>query len=91
MGSEDDLFSTYINVEKLGAEGGSKINDSVFNNVRNGSGGSNGGMSGGDGEEKSGNGIARSRHKHDNSEDSSSIVFSEIASGGSVDGVIPIG
>ncbi|CAI9772164.1 unnamed protein product [Fraxinus pennsylvanica] len=75
MGSEDDLFSTYMDMEKLGAGGGSEINDSVFDNVGGGSGGSGGGEGGS--EEKSGGGVARPRHRHSNSVDSSNLVFSE--------------
>lgn len=77
MGSEDDLFSTYMDMEKLSAGGGSEINDSVFDNVGSGSGGSGGGVSADGGEEKSGGGNARPRHRHSNSVDSSSFVFSE--------------
>ncbi|KAL2526812.1 Basic-leucine zipper (bZIP) transcription factor family protein [Abeliophyllum distichum] len=78
MKSEDDLFSTYMDMEKLGAGGGSGINESVFDNVGGGSGGSGGGVSAdGGSEEKSGGGVSRPRHRHSNSVDSSSLVFSE--------------
>ncbi|CAI9774928.1 unnamed protein product [Fraxinus pennsylvanica] len=76
MGSEDDLFSTYMDIEKLSAGGGSGMGDHVFENA----GGSGGGMAtkgGGDGEKISGNGgIARHRHRHSNSMDSS-LLFGE--------------
>ncbi|KAL0401091.1 UNVERIFIED_CONTAM: Transcription factor b [Sesamum latifolium] len=43
MGSEDDLFSTYMDIEKLnggaGGGGGSGIGDSVLDNAGGGSGG----------------------------------------------------
>ncbi|CAA2978794.1 transcription factor RF2b [Olea europaea subsp. europaea] len=71
MGSEDDLFSTYMDIEKLSAGGGSGMGENVFDNA----GGFSGGIAtegGGDGEKSSGNGgIARHRHRHSNSMDSS--------------------
>lgn len=33
MGWKDDMFSTYINIEKLSAGGGFEIKDSIFGNV----------------------------------------------------------
>ncbi|XP_022879748.1 transcription factor RF2b-like [Olea europaea var. sylvestris] len=75
MGSEeDDLFSTYMNIEKLSAGGGSGMGDNVFGNA----GGSDGGVAaegGGDGQ-KSNGGVARPRHRHSNSMDSS-LLFGE--------------
>lgn len=69
MGSEDDFFSTYMDMEKLGCGGGSGIGDSVFDN---GSGGAE------EEEEKSGGGgVSRPRHRHSNSVDSSSFLFNE--------------
>ncbi|GFQ04410.1 transcription factor rf2b [Phtheirospermum japonicum] len=61
MGSEEDLFSTYMDIEKLGGAGGSGIGDSVFENAGGG----------GSAEE------ARPRHRHSNSVDSSSSLFNE--------------
>ncbi|KAK4489329.1 hypothetical protein RD792_005133 [Penstemon davidsonii] len=66
MGSEDDLFSTYMDIEKLG--GGSGVGDSVFDNA---AGGEDGERSGG------GGGSGRSRHRHSNSVDSSNLLFNE--------------
>ncbi|KAI3470960.1 hypothetical protein Pfo_027623 [Paulownia fortunei] len=81
MGSEDDLFSTYMDIEKLsggaGAGGGSGIGDSVFDNAGGGSGGAgaeDGDKIGGGG---GGDGVARPRHRHSNSVDSSSLLFNE--------------
>ncbi|KAL2541846.1 Basic-leucine zipper (bZIP) transcription factor family protein [Abeliophyllum distichum] len=80
MGSEDDLFSTYMDIEKLSAGGGSGMGDNVFDNAGGGSGGSRGGIAaegGGDGEKSGGNGgVARPRHRHSNSMDSS-LLFGE--------------
>ncbi|GER46586.1 basic-leucine zipper transcription factor family protein [Striga asiatica] len=67
MGSEDDLFSTYMDMEKL-AGGGSAIGDSVFDNDGGGTV---------EEAEKSGEGVSRPRHRHSNSVDSSSLLFNE--------------
>ncbi|KAL2227337.1 transcription factor RF2b [Sesamum indicum] len=76
MGSEDDLFSTYMDIEKLnggaGGGGGSGIGDSVLDNAGGGSGGA-----AVEEEEKSGGGVSRPRHRHSNSVDSSSLLFNE--------------
>ncbi|GER44529.1 basic-leucine zipper transcription factor family protein [Striga asiatica] len=71
MGSEDDLFSTYMDMEKLddGSAGGSGIGDSVFENATAGDGGTSGR-----------GGVARPRHRHSNSVDSSSLLFTESSS-----------
>ncbi|KAL3653394.1 hypothetical protein CASFOL_003075 [Castilleja foliolosa] len=71
MGSEDDLFSTYMDIEKLGSAGGSGIGDSVFDNAGGGRSGEEGEKGGG------GAGVARPRHRHSNSVDSSSLLFNE--------------
>ncbi|KAL3650349.1 hypothetical protein CASFOL_006752 [Castilleja foliolosa] len=64
MGSEDDLFSTYMDIEKLGAGGGggSGIGDSVFDNAAAEDGG------------------GRPRHRHSNSVDSSGFLFGDSSS-----------
>lgn len=76
MGSEDDLFSTYMDIEKLsggaGAGAGSGIGDSVFDNGGGGSAAEDGYRSGGGSD-----GVARPRHRHSNSVDSSSFLFNE--------------
>ncbi|CAA0811028.1 Basic-leucine zipper (bZIP) transcription factor family protein [Striga hermonthica] len=71
LGSEDDLFSTYMDMEKLdnGSAGGSGIGDSVFDNAAAGDGGTSGRGS-----------VARPRHRHCNSVDSSSLLFTESSS-----------
>lgn len=64
LGSEDDLFSTYMDIEKLGSnltEGGGTGNG-------NGNGDGNG-----DGERRN----VKGRHRHSNSVDSNSSFFSE--------------
>ncbi|KAK4436448.1 Transcription factor b [Sesamum alatum] len=66
MGSEDDFFSTYMDIEKIG--GGSGIGDSILDNA----GAEDGNKSGGGGD-----GVARPRHRHSNSVDSSSLLFNE--------------
>lgn len=73
LGSEDDLFCTYMDMEKLGSGGGGRSNlmnldgsssFSLENNVN----------AGGEGEKSSG-GIMRPRHRHCNSMDSSTSLF----------------
>ncbi|KAK7276121.1 hypothetical protein RIF29_17254 [Crotalaria pallida] len=66
IGSEDDLFSTYIDVDKLGGS--------------NGSGGSGNGADPGESSEKNANANAnaRPRHRHSNSVDGSTSSFGEI-------------
>lgn len=66
MGSEDDLFSTYMDIEKLSG-GGSGIGDAVFENGSAEDGDKSGGGGGGD----------RPRHRHSNSVDSSSLAMNE--------------
>ncbi|RAL52294.1 hypothetical protein DM860_016143 [Cuscuta australis] len=65
IGSEDDLFSTYMDMEKIG--GGSGPGDAGVDNARGG------------GAEESGNGgmknQIRPRHRHSNSVDSSSFMM----------------
>ncbi|KAK6145700.1 hypothetical protein DH2020_022520 [Rehmannia glutinosa] len=70
MGSEDDLFCTYMDIEKLsgGGAGGSGIGDSVFDNA----GAEDGEKIGGGGD-----GVSRPRHRHSNSVDSSSLLFND--------------
>lgn len=69
MGSEDDLFSTYMDIEKLSAGAGAEsgVGDSAFDNA-------GGGEEDG---EKSGGGVSRPRHRHSNSVDSSSFSFND--------------
>ncbi|XP_038901325.1 transcription factor RF2b-like [Benincasa hispida] len=70
IGSEDDLFSTYIDVKKLGGNGGGNFVD------HNGNGGSEGAGAGSEGEKTS-----KPRHRHSVSVDgttSSSSMFGEI-------------
>ncbi|KAI3519674.1 hypothetical protein L1887_08889 [Cichorium endivia] len=77
LGSEEDLFCTYMDIEKLGSnlnEGGAMDNGRI-NNAGGGGGTSednNGG--GGDGERTS----TRPRHRHSNSVDSSSFLSESI-------------
>ncbi|KAK6156004.1 hypothetical protein DH2020_010252 [Rehmannia glutinosa] len=70
MGSEDDLFSTYMDMEKLSG-GGSGIGDSVFDNASGGAAAEEGEKNGG------GGGVSRPRHRHSNSVDSSNLFSSE--------------
>ncbi|KAK2982416.1 hypothetical protein RJ640_026259 [Escallonia rubra] len=65
MGSEDDLFCTYMDIEKLG----SGLNDGGSDNA-----GGGGEAEGGDGER----GAPRPRHRHSNSVDSSSLFGESI-------------
>ncbi|KAJ8537923.1 hypothetical protein K7X08_014463 [Anisodus acutangulus] len=72
IGSEDDFFSTYMDIEKLG--NGSNPSDVAggFNNA--GAGSSSGLVADcGDGERS----FTRPRHRHSNSVDSSSLLLSE--------------
>ncbi|KAL7146721.1 hypothetical protein ABFS83_06G060500 [Erythranthe nasuta] len=71
MGSEDDFFSTYMDMEKLsaGAGAGSGIGDSVFDN--------SGGAAEEDGERSGGGGGSRPRHRHSNSVDSSNLFSTD--------------
>ncbi|KAH6762876.1 Basic-leucine zipper transcription factor family protein [Perilla frutescens var. hirtella] len=68
MGSEDDLFSTYMDIEKLSAAAGSGAADSVFDNAGGGAAEEDGERSGG---------VSRPRHRHSNSVDSSSLMFND--------------
>ncbi|CAA0834482.1 Basic-leucine zipper (bZIP) transcription factor family protein [Striga hermonthica] len=75
MGSEDDLFSTYMDMEKLaggGGASGSGIGDSVFDNA--GGGAAEEGEKGG---RCDGGSVSRPRHRHSNSVDSSGLLFNE--------------
>ncbi|KAL6503791.1 hypothetical protein OROGR_025714 [Orobanche gracilis] len=73
MGSEDDLFCSYMDIEKLG---GSGICDSVFETAGGGAASEDG--------DKSGGGslvvVARPRHRHSNSMDSSSLLYNDSSS-----------
>ncbi|PHT45056.1 Transcription factor RF2b [Capsicum baccatum] len=71
IGSEDDFFSTYMDIEKLGT--GSNPTD--FPGFNNAAAGSSGGLvvDCGDGEKS----FTRPRHRHSNSVDSSSLLLSE--------------
>ncbi|KAL6531153.1 hypothetical protein OROHE_014222 [Orobanche hederae] len=73
MGSEDDLFCSYMDIEKLGA-GGSGIGDSVFETAGGGAASEDGDKSGG------GNLVAKPRHRHSNSMDSSSMLYNDSSS-----------
>ncbi|KAL6526886.1 hypothetical protein OROGR_015976 [Orobanche gracilis] len=75
MGSEDDLFCSYMDIEKLGA-GGSGIGDSVFETAGGGAASEDGDKSGGG----SGSVVARPRHRHSNSMDSSSLLYNDSSS-----------
>ncbi|KAL0537589.1 hypothetical protein IC582_026570 [Cucumis melo] len=75
IGSEDDLFSTYIDVKKLGGNGGGNFVD------HNGNGGCEGGGGGGGGGSSEGEKTSKPRHRHSVSVDgttSSSSMFGEI-------------
>ncbi|KAI3735049.1 hypothetical protein L6452_14536 [Arctium lappa] len=80
LGSEDDLFSTYMDIEKLGStlnDGGGVLDGNRINNAVPGGGASDdnyGGGGGGDGEKRS----TRPRHRHSNSVDSSSLFTESI-------------
>ena len=87
IGSEDDLFSTYIDVEKLGAGAGGgngASNGSVHagnGSDQSGYGGAAGTSGNNEGEKSPGGGVARPRHRHSSSVDgstSSTSVFGEI-------------
>ncbi|KAM3375905.1 transcription factor RF2b [Capsicum galapagoense] len=70
MGSEDDFFSTYMDIEKL--TGGSNLGDATgLDNA--GAGGSQVGAETSDGEKS----MMRPRHRHSNSVDISSLLLSE--------------
>ncbi|KAM3309093.1 hypothetical protein P3S67_010837 [Capsicum chacoense] len=71
IGSEDDFFSTYMDIEKLGT-GSNPTDVPGFNNA---AAGSSGGLvvDCGDGEKS----FTRPRHRHSNSVDSSSLLLSE--------------
>lgn len=82
LGSEDDLFCTYMDIEKLGSNltdgggGGSGGGGPDIGRISN-SGGGGGGASednNGDGEKSS----SRPRHRHSNSMDSSSLYSESI-------------
>ncbi|XP_059666836.1 transcription factor RF2b-like [Cornus florida] len=68
IGSEDDLFCTYMDIEKLG----SSILDGRIDNA----GGGGGGGGGAEAEAVEGENVARPRHRHSNSVDGSTF-FSE--------------
>ncbi|KVI04802.1 bZIP transcription factor 18-like [Cynara cardunculus var. scolymus] len=78
IGSEDDLFSTYMDIEKLGStlnDGGGVLDSNRINNAVLGGGASDDNYGGGgDGEKSS----TRSRHRHSNSVDSSSLFTESI-------------
>ncbi|KAK7302106.1 hypothetical protein RJT34_12986 [Clitoria ternatea] len=79
IGSEDDLFSTYIDVEKLG--GGTNGSGRAGNGSDQGGNGNGAGTSGHNDGEKSPNAAAvRPRHRHSSSVDgsSSTSMFGEI-------------
>ncbi|XP_061356950.1 transcription factor RF2b [Gastrolobium bilobum] len=82
IGSEDDLFSTYIDVEKLGAVGGGTNGSGRGGNGSDQSGYGNGAGTSGqnDGEKSSSATMARSRHRHSSSVDgsTSTSMFGEI-------------
>lgn len=71
MGSEDDLFCTYMDIEKLGSNLNDGGLDCRIENAGGGSGGA-GEETGGDGEKS-----MRPRHRHSSSVDSSSLFGSE--------------
>ncbi|KAG9155177.1 hypothetical protein Leryth_011152 [Lithospermum erythrorhizon] len=71
MGSEDDLFSTYMDIQKLGSSNSDPPldnNEGVFKNVLEDVEGEK--DNGGDGEKR----LTRPRHRHSNSVDSSSLL-----------------
>lgn len=75
MGSVDDLFSTYMDIEKFGGAGagcGSGLVDSVA--LYNAGGTA---AEGEDDGEKTAGGVARPRHRYSNSVDSSSLMLNE--------------
>lgn len=82
MGSEDDLFSTYMDMEKLGGSNcTSNVNDGVSSDNGGGSGCGGGvGESGPDPEKglaATGTAGGRPRHRYSNSVDSSSLMLNE--------------
>lgn len=79
LGSEDDLFCTYMDIEKLGSnlnDGGGGVLDSgrISNAAAGGASGDNNGGGDGDGEKSS----TRPRHRHSNSVDSSNLFGESI-------------
>lgn len=71
LGSEEDLFSTYMDIEKLSSgAGGSGVGESSFGNAGGGSGLP-------EVEEGDKSGGVRPRHRHSNSMDSSSLLMNE--------------
>lgn len=82
MGSEDDLFSTYMDIEKLGGSNStSNVNDGVSSDNAGGSGcGAGAAESGADAEKglaSTGATGGRPRHRYSNSVDSSNFMFNE--------------
>lgn len=77
IGSEDDLFSTYIDVKKFGGNGGGN-----FGLDHNANGGCEGGGGGGGGGGSEGEKTSKPRHRHsvsvDGTTSSSSSMFGEI-------------
>ncbi|XP_075485784.1 transcription factor RF2b [Primulina tabacum] len=74
LGSEEDLFSTYMDIEKLSsaacAVGGSGVGESCLGNA-------GGGSVPREAEEEEKAGSVRPRHRHSNSVDSSSLLMNE--------------
>ncbi|PIN04205.1 hypothetical protein CDL12_23263 [Handroanthus impetiginosus] len=78
MGSEDDLFSTYMDIEKLNAGGGAGAGSGIGDPALDNAGGGSGATPAEDGEKSGGSGgVARPRHRHSNSVDSSNLLFNE--------------
>ncbi|CAI9273852.1 unnamed protein product [Lactuca saligna] len=77
LGSEEDLFCTYMDIEKLGSNlnDGGALDNGRINNAGGGGGPSEDHNGGGDDGERTG---TRPRHRHSNSVDSSSFLSESI-------------
>lgn len=79
LGYEDDLFCTYMDIEKLGsnlADGGGGLDSGRISNSGGGGGASEDNNGSGDGDAEKSN--TRPRHRHSNSMDSSSLYSESI-------------
>ncbi|KAJ7964320.1 transcription factor RF2b-like [Quillaja saponaria] len=79
IGSEDDFFSTYIDIDKLGGDGNGLDQNGDGNGDGNGNGNGNGTDTNKNERDKSPSASARPRHRHSSSVDgSTSTSFGEI-------------
>ncbi|XP_073020844.1 transcription factor RF2b-like [Primulina eburnea] len=76
MGSVDDMFSTYMDIEKFGGGAGVGCGSGVVDSVALYNAGGTAAEGGDDGGKTAG-GVARPRHRYSNSVDSSSLMLNE--------------